>query len=202
MLLALRFATGFFLAGVYPVGMKIAASWFEHGLGRALGYLVGALVLGTAFPYLLRFVTGGSVVTGSWQAVLTGTSILASAGGFMILWFVPDGPHLPRGAARFDPRAVASIFASKDFRSAAFGYFGHMWELYAFWAFLPAFLIAYASNHDLKIDTALWSFLVIAAGFFGCAFGGSLSARLTSRGPARVAFAQLLCSGLLCFLSP
>ena len=100
-LLILRFTTGFFLAGIYPVGMKIAAGWYEKGLGRALGYLVGALVLGTAFPHLLR----GLGAELPWQQVMVGVSILAICGGMLMFWFVPDGPHLPKGSA-FNPRTL------------------------------------------------------------------------------------------------
>jgi MFS family permease len=100
-LLLLRFATGFFLAGIYPVGMKIAAGWYQQGLGRALGYLVGALVVGTAFPHLIR--SSGAELP--WQQVIAGVSILALGGGFAMLLAVPDGPHLSSGSA-FNPRAL------------------------------------------------------------------------------------------------
>ena len=119
-LLLLRFATGFFLAGIYPVGMKIAAGWYREGLGRALGYLVGALVLGTAFPHLLRGLGTGL----PWQQVIVGTSLFAVLGGTAMLLGVPDGPHLG-GKSRFNARAMHEIFRSPRFRASAFGYFGH-----------------------------------------------------------------------------
>ncbi len=193
-LLLLRFATGFFLAGIYPVGMKIAASWYEKGLGRALGYLVGALVLGTAFPHLIRAI-GAEL---PWQQVIIGVSALAAIGSVMMLLLVPDGPYLPRGAA-FNPRSLAIIFRSRSFRASAFGYFGHMWELYAFWAFFPLWLLVYSRTNDITLNVPLWSFLVIAAGFFGCAVGGMISARV---GSAKVAAIQLTVSGACCLLSP
>ncbi len=140
--LALRFGTGFFLAGIYPVGMKIAAGWYRSGLGNAIGFLVGALVLGTAFPHLLK----GAGHAMPWEAVTLIVSITAAAGGLLMRAFVSDGPYLAQ-APRFDPRAFASIFAQPLFRSSAFGYFGHMWELYAFWAFVPFVLSAHATRH-------------------------------------------------------
>lgn len=194
-LLMSRFMTGFFLAGIYPVGMKIAAGWYQRGLGSAIGFLVGALVLGTSFPHLLKGL-GASV---SWEAVTLGVCATAVLGGLSMLLFVPDGPGLARGA-RFDPRALALIFRSRAFRASAFGYFGHMWELYAFWAFVPFALAAYSVRvPGTELNVAFWSFCVIAAGFVGCAAGGVISLKM---GSARVAFAQLLASGVCCALSP
>jgi MFS family permease len=108
-----RFATGVCLAGIYPVGMKVAASWYQRGLGRAIGFLVGALVLGTAFPYLLRGVGGGL----AWETVVIAVSALAAVGGLALYALVPDGPQLPPGTP-FDPRALAVVFRSRDFRAA------------------------------------------------------------------------------------
>jgi MFS family permease len=193
-LLLLRFATGFFLAGIYPVGMKIAAGWYEQGLGRALGYLVGALVLGTAFPHLIR--SSGAELP--WQQVMIGVSVLAAVGGVLMLVLVPDGPYLPTGSA-FNPRSLAIIFRSKRFRASAFGYFGHMWELYTLWAFIPIWLLAYSKTSGITLNVPLWSFLVIAIGFFGCAVGGVISAKV---GSAKVAAIQLTVSGACCLLSP
>jgi MFS family permease len=194
-LLALRFITGFFLAGIYPVGMKIASGWFQRDLGNALGFLVGALVAGTAFPHLLK----GLGQALPWQEVLLAASGVAALGGLLMLALVPDGPHLARGA-RFDPRALATIFRVRAFRASSFGYFGHMWELYAFWAFVPWILVTHAAQgQGGALNVPLWSFAVIAAGSLGCAAGGLASLRL---GSAPVAFAQLGASGLCCVLSP
>ncbi len=189
-LLACRFATGFFLAGIYPVGMKIAAGWYRTGLGNALGFLVGALVLGTAFPHLLKAL-GQSW---PWEWVLAGVSLIAASGGLLMYLLVPDGPNLGKGS-KFDPRALAAVFASKGFRASAFGYFGHMWELYAFWVFVPVVLVARAPEFNVP----LWSFIIIAVGALGCVVGGLLSLRA---GSARVAQVQLAASGVCCLISP
>ena len=193
-LLALRFATGFFLAGIYPVGMKIAAGWYQRDLGNAIGFLVGALAIGTAFPHLLK----GFGQALSWEVVTVAVSATAALGGLLMFALVPDGPYLTKGA-RFDPRALAIIFRSPRFRASAFGYFGHMWELYAFWAFVPVVLAAHFESADAALDVSRWSFLVIAAGSIGCIVGGLISLK---SGSARVAFAQLATSGACCVVSP
>ena len=197
-LLALRFAVGFFLAGIYPVGMKIAAGWFQADLGKALGFLVGALVAGTALPHLLRGAAQSMPGAMPWEAVMISVSAFACLGGAMMFAGVPDGPYLKSGA-RFDPRALAAVFTSARFRASAFGYFGHMWELYAFWAFAPALVAAYAHHQGVTLNVSLWAFAIIAAGGLSCAAGGLASLRL---GSARVAGAQLFTSGLCCLASP
>lgn len=193
-LVAARFLTGFFLAGIYPVGMKIAASWCAGGLGKALGYLVGALVLGTALPYFIR----GMGADLPWASVIVTCSIVSVMGGLAIYFWVPSGPYLP-ARSPFDLSALPKIFGSKDLRAAAFGYFGHMWELYALWAFVPLIFRHYAEKNGLAgFNVALATSLMIGAGAIGCILGGEVAQRF---GSARVALTQLLTSGLLCGLS-
>ncbi|RIJ36679.1 MFS transporter [Pontibacter oryzae] len=190
--LLLRGLTGFLLAGIYPVGMKIAASWYSGNLGKAIGYLVGALVLGTAFPHLLR----GLGAALPWQSMLLAISTLSAAGGLLMYLLVPDGPYLAKGAG-FKVSNMLQVFRVREFRAAAFGYFGHMWELYTLWAFVP-FILAYAYPEWQQGQLSIGSFKVIAAGAIGCVSGGYASQRW---GSARVAFVQLLLSGLCCILS-
>jgi MFS family permease len=189
-----RFLTGFFIAGIYPVGMKIAADWYEKGLGKAMGFLLGALIFGTAFPHLLK----NREFDLPWKTVLYITSLIAVAGGLMMILFVGDGPFRKRsGGFRWD--AFGKIFGSKKWRQAATGYFGHMWELYAFWGFLPLMLELYATKNNQSLDISFICFLVIATGAIGSIVGGYLSVKI---GSAKVAFVALLISGTCCFLSP
>jgi MFS family permease len=137
-----RLATGFFLAGIYPIGMKIAADWKSEGLGHWLGALVGALVLGTAFPHSLKLIPGFV----DPKILLMAISGLCVIGGLLVWRFVPDGPYRKKSSA-FTFYALRKIFRIPLFRSPAFGYFGHMWELYTFWAFTPWIIREYASTH-------------------------------------------------------
>src|SRR4030095_7919531 len=194
-IIALRFITGFSLAGIYPVGMKIASDYFEKGLGRALGYLVGALVLGTAFPQLPR-AWGESL---PWKSVLIITSALSIIGGFIILLFVPDGPFR-KPNPKLDLLAFFRLIRNGQFRASAFGYFGHMWELYTLWAFIPFIIMQYELMHTgTDINVPLYSFFIIASGCLSCIIGGYIS---LSQGSKKTAAAALLISGICCIVYP
>ncbi|WP_247237116.1 nitrate/nitrite transporter [Telluribacter sp. SYSU D00476] len=187
-----RMAVGFFLAGVYPVGMKICSDWYEAGLGKALGYLVGALVLGTAFPHLIRALS----VQLDWRYVILATSALAVAGGLVVGLLVADGPFR-RKAGRLNPAMLGEVFRVPDFRRYAFGYFGHMFEIYTFWAFVPLLLLTYTRLTGTTLDVSLWSFVIIAVGALGCVSLGELSVRWGSH---RTAWLALVVSAVCCGL--
>jgi MFS family permease len=189
-----RCATGFFLAGVYPVGMKIASDWNKEGLGHWLGALVGALVLGTAFPHGLKLIPGFV----DPYILVVSVSVLAVSGGLAMWLFVQDGPF-HKASSRFSFREVHGVFRYNTFRAAALGYFGHMWEVYAFWAFVPVVLLFYQQQTPVEFSASGWSFAVIASGFLGCLLGGKLSLIYGSKTIASIA---LVASAICCLVSP
>ena len=193
-LLLLRFLTGFFLAGIYPVGMKIAADYYEKGLGKALSFLVGALVLGTALPHLITSL--GSNL--EWRNVLYATSSLALIGGSLIYFFVPEGPFRKK-SQKLQFASMFKAFKDKNFQAASFGYFGHMWELYAFWVFIPIILEYYNFLGGANLNVPLWSFVIIGLGALACFIGGFLSDKFGSK---KVATWALILSGACCLFSP
>lgn len=192
-LMLLRFVTGTCLAGIYPVGMKIAAGWYKGSLGKALGFLVGALVVGTALPHGLKAL-GQSA---PWEQIILAVSAVAAVGGVLMFLLVPDGPYRSK-AAPMKGNPFRALLESARFRSAALGYFGHMWELYTFWTFIPVILLA-KTQEPASAHVSFWSFAIIGAGAFGCSVGGILSQRF---GSAHVAAAQLIASGACCLLAP
>ncbi|MEP1034152.1 MFS transporter [Ekhidna sp.] len=194
-ILIYRFVTGFFLAGIYPVGMKIAADYYEKGLGKALSFLVGALVLGTALPHLIASYD----TSFDWQVVIVATTCLTVVGGLLIKLLVGEGPYRKKGQKpRFSQ--MKQVFQNKPFRAAAFGYFGHMWELYAFWAFVP---VVIQNNGHLRLYESevisFQSFLIIGSGTLACFLGGYISEKF---GTQKTAGTFLFLSGLCCLISP
>lgn len=194
-LLLLRFLTGFLLAGIYPVGMKIASDHYQQRLGKSLGFLVGALVFGTAFPHLLRSIDASL----PWQYVIYSTSLLAAAGGIAMIVLVPDGPHRAP-AGKLNMASFLQGIHNKEMKAVALGYFGHMWELYAFWIFVPVILATHNSRYPTSsLNVPFLSFLIIASGGVSCVIGGYLSQHF---GAKNVATGALLISCLCCVISP
>ncbi len=188
--IVLRFVTGVCLAGVYPPGMKIIATWFKSGRGFALGVLIGALTLGKASPYLVN-------VFGSddWRVNVGIASLLAVVASILVVRFVVDGPYaLPNQP--FDASQITKVFTNRGVRLANFGYFGHMWELYAMWTWAPVMIRAsVAASGDSPRFAEAASFAVIGAGAIGCVVAGLIADRI---GRPIVASAAMAGSGACC----
>ncbi len=187
---ALRFATGFLLAGVYPPAMKMAATWFRSSRGLAIGTIVGALTAGKAAPYLIDALPGAGA-----EAVIASASAGAGAAGLLVLLFYRDGPHR-FARSPFSWSLVARVVRHRSTRLATAGYLGHMWELYAMWAWAPAFLAASAAAAgEVAAPVELASFATLAAGALGCLWGGWAADRIGRRALVNRALAA---SGFCC----
>ncbi|RWL84489.1 MAG: MFS transporter [Mesorhizobium sp.] len=173
--IAARIVTGAALAGVYPPALKLVATWFTRDRGLALGAVIGALTVGSALPHLFRAV---STVL-DWRPVVAAASVATAAGALLFLMFAKEGPY-PFGKAVFEPSRIGQVFREKPLLLANLGYLGHMWELYAMWAWMLAY--TRASFEAQAIGTAavasLSTFLVVASGILGCLLGGYLSDRI------------------------
>lgn len=195
--LLLRFLVGICMAGIYPIGMKLIISWAPERAAAALSLLVGMLTLGTALPHGLRVIAAAW----PWQIVIAGSSLLAGAAAVLVQ-LLGDGPHHPPSQTPCDrnPGNPIQAFRDRRFRAIAIGYFGHMWELYAFWTLVPMLI----SHSSLSGPGAMGSlsgtaFAIIGVGAIGCFLGGILTRWVPSRYIALVALAT---SGACCLLLP
>jgi MFS family permease len=200
-IVALRFCTGATLAWVYPPGMKIAAGWFLERRGTALGVVVGAVGIGSAFPHLLAWLGAGV----PWRVLIASSSVLAVAGGLIVTFAVTDGPHVS-ASAPFDRHALRIVLASRGTRLAMLGYLGHMWELYAVWTWIAAFAaasLAGTTSRGTAVTSAqvgsLVAFVMLASGAIGSVMAGRWA---DEWGKPRVARAALLASAACCLISP
>ena len=191
--LVLRFFTGFFMVGVYPVGMKIIATWTRLDRGLGIGLLTGAIAVGSASPHLF-FALGGM---SDWRMVLFLASAFAALGGLVVALFVREGPyHIP--PARFNWKYMAEIFRQRELRLVNLGYLSHMWELFAMWAWVAAFLLA--SFQISGIDPAwasLAAFAVVGIGGLGSLLAGVLADRF---GRTTITIVSLAISGACALL--
>jgi MFS family permease len=184
--LPFRAFTGFFLAGVYPPALKLMATWFQRGRGLALGVLVGAITVGSAMPHLVNGLGGLD-----WRVTVVATSVLTVIGG-AVGWMAHEGPF-PFPRAVFDPRQAGQVLSNRGVRLASLGYFGHMWELYAMWAWFAVFFAEVTSaGGGPRSATAYATFVVIAIGGLGCVVGGILG---DAWGRERAASFMMLVSG-------
>lgn len=188
--ITLRFLTGMFLAGVYPPGMKILATWFKRSRGLALGVLVGALTLGKASSYLIN-----GIGSANWRTNMLFISLLAVIGGVVTWLWVGNGPFA-LALAPFDWRQVIEVFKNRGVRLASFGYFGHMWELYAMWVWAPVMIRA-SLGQGSPVLAEVTSFLVIGCGAIGCVAAGLLADRV---GRTLVTSVAMTISGSCCLL--
>jgi MFS family permease len=192
-IIALRFCTGAALAWIYPPAMKIAAGWFLERRGTALGVVVGAVGIGSAFPHLLAWLGAGV----PWRALVAASSVLALAGAALVAFAVKDGPYVS-ASAPFDRHALRIVLQNRGTRLAMLGYLGHMWELYAMWTWIAAFAAASLGAAAGTAGSAV-AFTAIASGSIGCVVAGLWADRW---GKARIAGAAMLASAACALASP
>lgn len=197
--LVLRFATGFFLAGVYPPGMKMAATWFRTNRGLAIGAVVGALTVGKASPYLVDAIGGAAIGFAVWST--TASALLAAV---LVGLGYRDGPYAFERRP-FDWGLVGTVLRDRKWRLATGGYLGHMWELYAFWTWIAAFLAVSSATRagaawtgEYSTGVKLAAFAAIAVGGPACVWGGRVADRI---GREKLTIGALSASGACALLA-
>jgi len=169
---ACRMVTGFALAGVYPPALKLVSTWFVAGRGLALAGVIGAITAGSALPHLFRGMAAGA----DWKGILLSSSGATLSGALLFLLSTREGPY-PFGKALFDPRQIGRVLSDRSLLLVNTGYLGHMWELYAMWAWLLVYLTAALGEGGIGGRASLLTFFAVASGVFGCFLGGILSDR-------------------------
>jgi MFS family permease len=187
--LVLRLLTGIFLVGVYPVGMKIISTWTQADRGLGIGLLVGALTIGSASPHLVNALGG----VGDWKLVIYSAAGFAALGGLIALLFIKEGPYRT-ATPKFNWKYVGEVMRQRDLVLANLGYLGHMWELFAMWAWMQVFLAAsFAVTGLSETWASAAGFAVIAMGGLGSLAAGQLADRF---GRTTVTIVSLVMSGV------
>lgn len=176
--IACRIVTGVALAGVYPPALKLVSTWFVTGRGLALAAVIAALTAGSSLPHLVHALTSVMASAPDWKAVILASSLASLISALLFLLFAADGPH-PFGRALFAPRQIGAVLNDRTLMLVNLGYFGHMWELYAMWAWLLTWLDAASEAGTAAIgNPSALAFSAIVAGVAGCFLGGILSDRI------------------------